>query len=126
MRAKVRDTSIKWHVLWKVAIASPQLAISAKFFAAITARHGDSTYSGGEQIGWAGPLAAGLSVGLSRKSADDLFLMVLLLLHCLSVSRVLHLRAHLFASQIATSNNAKKSTMSRQRLSDCYTVRMHQ
>ena len=31
-----------------------------------------------------------------------------------------------FASQIATGNNAKKSTKSRQRLSDCYTVRMHQ
>ena len=30
------------------------------------------------------------------------------------------------ASQIATDNNAKKSTKSRQRLSDCYTVRMHQ
>ena len=36
------------------------------------------------------------------------------------------LDTHRFASQLAKDNNAKKSTKSRQRLSDCYTVRMHQ
>ena len=36
------------------------------------------------------------------------------------------LDTHLFASQMATGNNAKESTKFRQRLSDCYTVRMHQ
>ena len=32
----------------------------------------------------------------------------------------------LSASQMATGNNAKKNTMSWQRLSDCYTLRVHQ